>query len=171
MTPHEPAAALVGGQPGVRVVLKFTAALVLLFTAGVYYVQSSVSRHVRFNTLISEHNGHRALSKALPNGGCRVTYPHLTDSPIPQTWQASFPGSGARMTFRLVEALTGIKTNDDFDSHQRGYEKVVAVKTHYPVKDAYRRFLELDKSFSRAMVILRNPINAIPSYFNLQYGK
>ena len=78
----------------------------------------------------------------------------------------------------LVEALTGIRTTDDYDSHDRGYERVVAVKTHYPVKDARRRFKGLDEEYfggksgdGRAMVILRNPLNAIPSYFNLQYGK
>jgi hypothetical protein len=84
-------------------------------------------------------------------------------------WPASFPGTGSRLTWSLVEALTGIRTNDDYDSHSRGYEQVVAVKTHYPVKDAKRRFKGLDKLFDRAIVILRNPINAIPSYFNLQY--
>ena len=75
------------------------------------------------------------------------------------------------MTWSLVEALTGIRTNDDYNSHDRGYERVVAVKTHYPVKDARRQFKTLDEKFGRAIVILRNPIQAIPSYFNLQYGE
>ena len=39
------------------------------------------------------------------------------------------------------------------------------------MKDARRKYWELDPLFGRAMVILRNPINAIPSYFNLQYGE
>jgi len=98
-----------------------------------------------------------------------VTYAKMTSYPIPPVWQASFPGSGARMTWTLVEALTGIRTNNDYDSQGRGYEHVVAVKTHYPVKDARRRFGDLDPLFGRAIVILRNPINAVPSYFNLQY--
>ena len=170
MEPHDQAEALVGGRYVGRAVFKLTTALTLLAGA-VFYVQFSVSRHERFDTPFSGHSSRRVLSKALPNGGCKVTYAHLTENPIPQTWQASFPGSGSRMTWSLVEALTGIKTNDDFDSHERGYENVVAVKTHYPVKDAYNRFKDLDKTFSRAIVILRNPINAIPSYFNLQYGE
>ncbi|KAL7527069.1 hypothetical protein ACHAXR_003074, partial [Thalassiosira sp. AJA248-18] len=117
------------------------------------------------------NNNQRQLSVALPQGGCMVTYAKLSKRPIPPTWQASFPGSGARMTWSLVEALTGLRTNDDYDSHERGYEKVVAVKTHYPIKNARRQFPELDKLFGRAMVILRNPINAIPSYFNQQYER
>eukprot|EP00579_Thalassiosira_antarctica_P030835 CAMPEP_0202029526 /NCGR_PEP_ID=MMETSP0905-20130828/64023_1 /ASSEMBLY_ACC=CAM_ASM_000554 /TAXON_ID=420261 /ORGANISM="Thalassiosira antarctica, Strain CCMP982" /LENGTH=584 /DNA_ID=CAMNT_0048593289 /DNA_START=71 /DNA_END=1826 /DNA_ORIENTATION=- len=118
---------------------------------------------------IDDINNHRSLSVALQDGGCMVTYAKMTSYPIPPVWQASFPGSGARMTWTLVEALTGIRTNNDYDSQGRGYEHVVAVKTHYPVKDARRRFGDLDPLFGRAIVILRNPINAVPSYFNLQY--
>ena len=113
----------------------------------------------------------RQLSIALENGGCQVTFAELSPVDIPPTWQASFPGSGSRMTWSLVEALTGIRTNDDYDTHHRGYDRVVAVKTHYPIKNAYNKWPKLDEKFGRAMVILRNPMNAIPSYFNLQYGK
>ena len=112
----------------------------------------------------------RQLSIALENGGCQVTRAHMAPIDIPPTWQASFPGSGSRMTWSLVEAMTGIRTTDDYDTHDRGYERVVAVKTHYPVKDAFNSWQELDERyFQRAMVIFRNPMNAVPSYFNLQY--
>ena len=68
-----------------------------------------------------------------------------------------------------MEAMTGIRTTDDYDTHDRGYERVVAVKTHYLVKDAFNSWQELDERyFQRAMVIFRNPMNAVPSYFNLQ---
>mmetsp|Transcript_49218 Transcript_49218/g.104655 ORF Transcript_49218/g.104655 Transcript_49218/m.104655 type:complete len:216 (+) Transcript_49218:156-803(+) len=130
---------------------------------------SPISTRAEANQRIDDDR--RSLSIALPNGGCQVTYAHVTEYPIEPTWQASFPGSGARMTFNLIQALTGIRTNDDYDSHERGYENVVSVKTHYPVKNARRRFGELDQLFKRAMVVLRNPINAVPSYFNLQYGE
>ena len=91
------------------------------------------------------------------------------------------------MTWSLVEALTGIRTNDDYDSHERGFDRVVTIKTHYPVKDARHGFGKLDEALNgrpggnggrehhvkagRAIVIVRNPVNAIPSYFNLQYGE
>lgn len=113
----------------------------------------------------------RRLSIALPGGGCQVTYAKTTTTPIQPTWQASFPGSGARMTYMLVEALTGIRSNDDYDSHKRGYENVVTAKTHYPVKKARGRFEGLDPLFPRAFVLLRNPKDAIPSYFNLLYER
>ena len=117
----------------------------------------------------NEEESRRQLSIALENGGCQVTYAQLAQVDIAPTWQASFPGSGARMTWSLVEALTGIRTNDDYNSHERGYDRVVAVKTHYPVKNSL--FEELDYKFGRAIVILRDPSSAIPSYFNLQYGE
>ena len=46
----------------------------------------------------------RQLSIALENGGCQVTRAHMAPVDIPPTWQASFPGSGSRMTWSLVEA-------------------------------------------------------------------
>lgn len=139
--------------------------------ASLLFIVGAASLYVSSNSLIGAPNNHqrRGLSVALPDGGCQVTYANPSPTPIAPTWQASFPGSGARMTWRLIEALTGIRTTNDYDSHERGYENVVTVKTHYPVKDARNGFAELDPLFGRAMVILRNPINAIPSYFNQLY--
>jgi len=153
------------------------AAALLFFTAGAasILVASSLLSSSENNpldtalSLSSPASNKRSLSVALADGGCLVTYARMTDHPIAQTWQASFPGSGARMTWMLIEALTGIRSNDDYDHRERGYENVVAVKTHYPVKDARRKHNILDPLFGRAIVILRNPMNAIPSYFNLQY--
>jgi len=124
-----------------------------------------VSNNNRQDDLLFRRN----LSVSLGSGGCVVTYPHLSPTPIKPTWQASFPGSGARMTFNLIQALTGIRTSDDYNSHNFGFENVVAVKTHYPVKSSRHNFPNLDPLFDRAIVILRNPMNAIPSYFNLLY--
>lgn len=112
----------------------------------------------------------RRLSVALPNGGCKITSGQkLAAHKIPPTYQASFPGSGARMTWHLVMALTGISINDDFNHMKRGYEKVVAVKTHYPL--SHGKLLKEDPTFRGAMLLLRNPISAIPSFFNFKYGK
>ncbi|KAL7536931.1 hypothetical protein ACHAXR_007486 [Thalassiosira sp. AJA248-18] len=140
--------------------------------ASLLLIVGAASLYMSSNSLIDtphNNNQRRDLSVALPGGGCKVTVAKLSPTPIAPTWQASFPGSGARMTWILVEALTGIRTNNDYDSQERGYENVVVVKTHYPVKNAKHKFAELDPLFGRAMVILRNPINAIPSYFNQMY--
>jgi len=74
------------------------------------------------------------------------------------------------MTWSLIEALTGVRTSDDYDSQQRGYDRVVTVKTHYPVKNARHGFESVNEQVANgAIVILRNPLYAIPSYFNLRY--
>lgn len=75
------------------------------------------------------------------------------------------------MTWSLIQALTGIQTGDDFNSHNFGYTNVIAVKTHYPVKTARNSFDVIDASFNRAIVLLRNPLYAIPSYYNLLYER
>ena len=102
---------------------------------------------------------------------CPIPRPHLSATPLTPTWQASFPGSGSRMTWSLIQALTGLQTGDDFNSHGFGFDNVVTVKTHYPVKTARNTFESIDVKFGRAIVILRNPMHAIPSYFNLLYER
>lgn len=82
------------------------------------------------------------------------------------------------MTWVLVEALTGILANTDYDNHGRGYTNVVAVKTHYPVNNKRRFRRELDPVYfgggdgsGRAVVILRNPKGFIPSMYNFAWGE
>eukprot|EP00584_Thalassiosira_punctigera_P013878 CAMPEP_0172553928 /NCGR_PEP_ID=MMETSP1067-20121228/52451_1 /TAXON_ID=265564 ORGANISM="Thalassiosira punctigera, Strain Tpunct2005C2" /NCGR_SAMPLE_ID=MMETSP1067 /ASSEMBLY_ACC=CAM_ASM_000444 /LENGTH=148 /DNA_ID=CAMNT_0013342205 /DNA_START=24 /DNA_END=466 /DNA_ORIENTATION=+ len=128
------------------------AAALFVFAAGaasLYTISKNPSLEASStSTELSTHEGasrrndddRRSLSIALAHGGCQVTYARESEVPIDPTWQASFPGSGARMTFNLIQALTGIHTNDDYNSHERGYERVVAVKTHYPVKNARHHF-------------------------------
>jgi len=128
----------------------------------------SVSSRMQLSTDSFEHSIRR---RRLADGfGCHINRADVSEIPITPAWQASFPGSGSRMTWSLVQALTGIRTTDDYNSTGLGYENVVTVKTHYPVKNARGRFDRLDAQFgTRAVVVLRNPIFSIPSYFNLMY--
>ena len=91
-----------------------------------------------------------------------------------------------KMTWSLIEALTGVRTSDDYDSQQRGYDRVVTVKTHvsfssphlesteplaliytdlfgqYPVKNARHGFESVNELVANgAIVILRNPLYAM----------
>ena len=86
----------------------------------------------------------RRLSIALPDGGCEITWPIKPKGRIQTAYAASYPGCGARMTWNLVEALTGLWTGDDWDNNHRGKD-VVTVKTHYPHHAGHlvRRFLSL----------------------------
>ena len=73
------------------------------------------------------NNSHRRLSKALPDGGCEITWPQPPPDRVQTAYAASYPGCGARMTWNLVEALTGLWTGDDWDNNARG-KRVVTVK-------------------------------------------
>jgi len=109
---------------------------------------------------------HRRLSIALPNGGCEVTWPQPPKRPFQTAYAASYPGCGARMSWNLIEALTGLWTGDDWDSNNRG-KRVVTVKTHYPHHAG--QLVEWDDEINRALVVIRNPMAAIPSFFNHIY--
>ena len=61
-----------------------------------------------------------------------------------------------------VRVLTGT-------SSPKTFQNVVAVKTHYPYIDGRHEFEGLDPLFHRAILTLRNPVHAIPSFFNQNY--
>jgi hypothetical protein len=108
----------------------------------------------------------RRLSVALPNGGCEITWPKKPPMDVDITYAASYPGCGARMTWNLVEALTGLETGDDWNNNGRG-EEVVTVKTHYPQSNGI--LPEFDDKIGRVFVMIRNPMKSIPSFFNHIY--
>ncbi|KAL9183064.1 hypothetical protein ACHAXT_004851 [Thalassiosira profunda] len=109
---------------------------------------------------------HRRLSNALPDGGCEITWPAKPPPGIPITYAASYPGCGARMTWNLVEALTGLWTGDDWNNNGRG-DEVVTVKTHYPQSNGV--LVDFDERIQRGFVMIRNPMKSIPSFFNHIY--
>jgi len=87
------------------------------------------------------------------------------DSPI---FIASFPGSGARMSWKLVEGLTGKPTGDEWDSNELG-KNVVAVKTHWP-HPTHGHKLDWADEIERVLVLMRNPLAAIPEFHNFIYS-
>lgn len=96
----------------------------------------------------------------------------LAEHDISPTYQASFPGSGARMTHELIRALTGIAISTDHsyavetDRHRHS----VAVKTHWPDPNGVP-LDDFDEQFHGAVLILRHPAKAIPSFFNFWYER
>eukprot|EP00957_Ditylum_brightwellii_P001122 88912-Ditylum_brightwellii.AAC.1 len=120
---------------------------------------------VNIGNLGSESSMQRDLSVSLPNGDCQLTPAVDPQHQIEATFTASYPGSGAKMTWHLVEALTGYITGDEWMTN--GHENMVTVKSHYPHPQG--RVFKNHHMINRAIVILRNPKNAIPSYFNFLY--
>jgi len=90
---------------------------------------------------------------------------------VPPTFTASYPGSGAKLTWNMIRMITGIYTGDDFDHDglvQAG--QVVSIKTHYPAhgspeeNEAFHRLPH--DSIDNAVLLLRNPLTALPSHHN-----
>jgi len=95
----------------------------------------------------------------------------------PMVALASYPRSGNSLLRSLVERITGVFTGSDSDPRRplcklliesglygEGMvdSKVFAVKTHFP-----ERLGRLPFKADRAVVIVRNPFDAIVSYFNM----
>lgn len=109
----------------------------------------------------------RDLSIAYENGGCFVLPAQEVGPDVKPIFTASYPGSGARMTWNLIEALTGLVTGDEWYSNGR-VKDVVSVKTHYP-HPTNGRLLDWADEVERAFLLFRNPMNAIPSFHNFIY--
>ena len=110
--------------------------------------------------------------KGNPNGAlpqCGVDLPE--ERPVTPAWTASYPGSGAKLTWKLVRGITGLWTSDDHDHNGRVESGVVvAVKTHFPSHTPGEVFFKPSlRHIQRAVLILRNPFAAIPSYHNFVY--
>jgi hypothetical protein len=97
--------------------------------------------------------------------------------PLSQVVLASYPRSGNSLMRKLVEKCTGIFTGSDtrpdrtlgkslFDFGMKGEgvvdDTVHLVKTHYPERAGYLPF-----NAGRAILLVRNPYDAIDSYFNM----
>ncbi|KAK1745561.1 hypothetical protein QTG54_003485 [Skeletonema marinoi] len=96
----------------------------------------------------------------------------LAEHDVSPTYQASFPGSGARMTHELIRALTGIAISTDhaYAVETNRHRHSVAVKTHYPDPNGVP-LDEFDEHFNGAVLVLRHPAKAIPSFFNFWYER
>ena len=65
------------------------------------------------------------------SGQCEVRNPK--EAKVIPSWAASFPGSGIKLFWQVVQGTTGLFTGDDNDSTgQMRKGVVVTVKTHFP---------------------------------------
>lgn len=83
---------------------------------------------------------------------------------------ASYPGSGAKLSWKTIRALTGIMTSDDYDHNGLASKNAaVAIKTHFPALGDENGLPAIIAYVPRAILLLRNPLNAIPSLHNFEY--
>ena len=71
---------------------------------------------------------------ASPENGpeCRVPPALPPSQPIAPVFAASYPGSGAKMSWNLITGLTGVQTGDDWLLNDVEWNQAVTVKTHFP---------------------------------------
>mmetsp|Transcript_21360 Transcript_21360/g.25446 ORF Transcript_21360/g.25446 Transcript_21360/m.25446 type:complete len:484 (+) Transcript_21360:91-1542(+) len=99
------------------------------------------------------------------NLDCVVVEAVISTQPVTPTFTASFPGSGARLAWQLIEALTGLKTSDDLTAN--GNSNFVSIKTHYPSREG--RLIPESEKIPHAILLIRHPIYVLPTYFRLLY--
>lgn len=94
-------------------------------------------------------------------------------SPVNPVIAASYPGSGAKLTWKLLRGITGMWTGDDHDHNGWvGKGMAVSIKTHYPalVSEVTEKLWEdISARSKRVIILLRHPLNALPSYHNFEY--
>jgi len=136
---------------------------------GIYGVNTNKENHRQLQSSSSYSTSNDSPVVIAPPRDCSITRPEpKTMSP---TIIASYPGSGAKMTWKLTRAITGIMTGDDYNHNglvSKG--QVVGIKTHYPSEcccdpDSFAPLLHVDQS----VLLLRNPMNALPSYHNFYH--
>jgi hypothetical protein len=106
---------------------------------------------------------------ALAGGKCKWIAPELLDndnSLNTTTVLAAYPGSGKRLTWRLLEAITGSRTGDDWDLSQNGYNNVLTIKTSYPHHEGTWKWRG---AMDQVILLVRNPRYAVPSYYTMRY--
>jgi len=116
-------------------------------------------------------NGAPAQDSPPQEGGSSCELKEPQEVEIVPTWSASFPGSGSKLFWHMIQYMTGIYTGDDNDTTGRMSKgAVVTVKTHFPTQHVSPKFFVLDTSkLKTAILLLRNPLEVIPSYFKFLY--
>lgn len=109
----------------------------------------------------NKHNNHaQNLSKSCSF----VSAKNTTNKPI---WVPSYPGSGSEMLRELVQASTGLFAGD-FYNHEC-WENAATCKTHWPtlqIENPEEPREQVKRMYHRYVALVRNPMNALPSYFN-----
>ena len=109
--------------------------------------------------------------KPSPAAGRKCSIPPPKKAIMNPTMIASYPGSGAKLTWKLIRAISGYMTSDDAVDLD-GLSKsgtVIAIKTHYPARGSNGELFAPYENIPRSVLLIRNPLNAIPSFHSYIY--
>jgi len=109
---------------------------------------------------------HRLLSSSSYES-CDIGTISLPSQPIIPIYAASYPGSGSQMTHYLFEAVTGLEAGSEWLHRGDTYDHIT-IKTHYPAR---QKQVDGNRLMHRVIILIRNPINALPSHYNYLYEK
>lgn len=88
----------------------------------------------------------------------------------------SYPGSGSELMLSLIRAISGNGGGNIYTDMGR-YQNAtsVTVKTHWPMlfprMGRYKPSKLMDQYSNRYAILVRNPMNALPSHFNYRYER
>lgn len=128
---------------------------------------SVVSILIILNSTQNQQYFGRYLSTNLGNGECEWTAPvsdEITQANT-TTLLVSYPGSGKRLCWRILEALTGYVSGDDWDLSEEGFDTLF-MKTSYPHPEGTWGWGD---SMDQVILLVRNPRWALPSYHTMRY--
>ena len=126
-------------------------------------VNVNLSRRARAIEIERERN----LSIAFPNFGCELTAPEfiVAAGNTTKTLLASYPGSGKRFVYQLIEGLTNHAPGDDHELSFNGLE-TLHIKTSYPHSEGVWSW---GSRMDQMILLIRNPRWAIPSYHTMKF--
>ena len=117
-------------------------------------------------SLQKRHEEHRSEKLPEIDMSCNLRTLQVPKHKMEPTFLSSYPGSGTKLQWELVEALTGVPTTDDAFSN--GHHNVVGIKTHYPCP-AGREFPGAE-TIQRAIIFVRHPMDTIAAYHDIIYA-
>mmetsp|Transcript_44592 Transcript_44592/g.65595 ORF Transcript_44592/g.65595 Transcript_44592/m.65595 type:complete len:418 (-) Transcript_44592:214-1467(-) len=121
--------------------------------------------------MINEFNlkGYRKLSVNLGGGKCKWTLPQPLgrNASVFGTLLASYPASGMRLLWQLLEGLTGVSVGDDYYFIEpEASERTGLMKTQYPHLEGTWGWGD---KMDQIVLLVRNPRFAISSYHTILY--
>ena len=138
--------------------------------------------HFEENLMRAYEAGTRVAQQASGGGvGGVGGVPRFVPNPLAERGErivlASYPRSGNSLLRKLLETLTGTVTGSDTLPNRAMSEQLRdfglvgesctksawVIKTHFPERYGWKRFRA-----QRGLLLVRNPFNAIDSYFNMQ---
>lgn len=109
----------------------------------------------------------RRLSINLGEGECLLTQAtnKVAEPGATKTILASYPGSGKRFTYSVIEGLTDYKSGDDWNFSTYG-DETLHLKTSYPHQEGTWSWAD---KYDQMLLLIRNPRWALPSYHNMRF--